>query len=134
MSKKPIDISKPCGSQGNICCCRPTFRQVVADGRVAAARRAWNRAEAASCLRHVAAAQGRRRAARVLADVKMTAIRRAMQLAPEHLTLGIDDEYQIGLPVIRWYGHRALHLPVSVAQGLPRWGRTSESELERQAS
>jgi hypothetical protein len=90
---------------------RINFRQIVEASRVDAAEAAWERAKLASRLRHLESGVGRRRNANRLADSKLQAIRLAMSLAPEQISVTIDDNYQVGLLSVRWPGHGRLHLP-----------------------
>ena len=73
------------------------------------AARAFQRAQMASRLRHALVQQGRR-GARLLADIKLAAARRARELAPEMAVIGIDGSYQIGLLTLRWHGLGAMHV------------------------
>lgn len=113
---------------------RLTFREIVDMERVTAARIAWDRACVASHLRRAVVSQGRRKSARQLASVKLEAIKLAFRLAPECLTVGIDGEYQIGLPSIRWAGRGRLHLPVDSGRELSTGSYESETRTDRQAS
>jgi hypothetical protein len=113
---------------------RMTFREIVDMERIPAAKIAWERACVASHLRHKAAAQGRRKSARCLAAVKLKAIKLAFRLAPECLKIGIDGEYQIGLPSVSWSGRGRLHLPSGNVQELPTGSYESEARTDRQAS
>lgn len=90
---------------------RITFRQIVDASRVDAAEAAWERAKFASRLRHFEAGVGRHRNAKRFADSKLQAIRLAMSLAPEQISVTIDDNFQVGLLSVRWPGHGRLHLP-----------------------
>lgn len=90
---------------------RTTFREIVEASRVDAAEAAWERAKTASRLRHFERGTGRYRDAQRLADFKAQAIRLAMSLAPEQISVTIDNDYQVGLLSIRWPGHGRLHLP-----------------------
>ncbi len=69
----------------------------------------------ASRLRHLVAAQGAVAAARLLSRIKVAAVKRAILLAPEYVVVGIDSDYHIGLPSVRWQSKGRLHLPVNAA-------------------
>jgi hypothetical protein len=90
---------------------RKTFRQTLNETVTDAAEAAWNRAKLASQLRHVAQSQGRRGAARGLAQVKRAAIWQALRLQTGVVRLTLDNDYQVGLLRIRWPGRGRLHLP-----------------------
>lgn len=90
---------------------RINFRQIVEASRVDAAEAAWERAKLASRLRHLESGAGRRRNATRFADSKVQAIRLAISLVPEQVSVTIDNDHQIGLLSVRWPGHGRLHLP-----------------------
>ena len=113
---------------------RLTFREMVDMERVTAAKIAWDRACVASRLRRTVVAQGRWKSARQLSALKLKDIKLAFRLAPEYLTVGIDGEYQIGLPSIRWAGRERLHLPAGSAWELSTGNYESETRTDRQAS
>ena len=113
---------------------RLTFREMVDMERVTAARIAWNRARLASRLRRTVVAQGRRKSAGQLSALKLKDIRLAFRLAPEYLTVGIDGEYQTGLPSICWAGRGRLHLPVDSDRELSMGSYESETRNDRQVS
>jgi len=98
---------------------RSTFKDILEDTRVGAARQAWERAKLASLYRKAALNRGYYWAMPVLSEIKCAAARRAYELAPEHVTIGIDDDFHLGLPSIRWAGRGRLHLPA--AADLGRW-------------
>lgn len=90
---------------------RITFRQIVERTRLDAAKGAWSRAKLASRLRHHAQTTKAHHAARQLSKLKAGAIRLALSLAPEQITVTLDNHYQVGLISVRWLGHGKLHLP-----------------------
>jgi len=90
---------------------KPTFRQIVEDSRIDAAETAWSRARVISRLRQQECKAQHRRSANRLAQLKADAVRLALSLAPEQITVTIDDDYQVGLLSVRWPGHGRLHLP-----------------------
>lgn len=92
---------------------RATFRQIVEGTRIDAAEAVWSRAKLISRLRHQERGAGRRSSANRLSTLKADAIRLALLLAPEQITVTIDDDYQVGLLSVRWPGHGKLHLPAS---------------------
>ncbi|GFO81276.1 MAG: hypothetical protein A49_09030 [Methyloceanibacter sp.] len=71
-------------------------------------------------------ALGRTRSARLLGDVKRTAITRAIQLAFDEINVSIDSDRHIGLVSVRWAGQGRLHLPADVALPVPHGTRVSE--------
>lgn len=87
-----------------------TFHDILAETRVAAARAAWTRAVWASRLRHLA----RGRAVAVLARVKLQAVTRAFQIAPELVRITLDNEHHVGLVSVVWNQSARLHLPADV--------------------
>lgn len=86
-------------------------------------RSLWAKAKVASTLRHEAIRRHDMTAARVLAEIKLRAIRRAVELAPQMYEVSIDSEYQIGLVSVRANDGSRLHLPAAV--------RTDTWEMER---
>lgn len=92
---------------------RVTFRHVVETTRVTAALNAWERAVTASGYRRMAVATGDRMAALCFGGIKCRAAQCAAELAPEHVRLRIDDDYQIGLVSIEWLGRGRMHLPAN---------------------
>jgi hypothetical protein len=97
---------------------RLTFRVILEETRLACAQRAWDRAKRASLFRKMVVARGCC-GARLLSRIKTAAARRAFELAPECVTIGLDDDFQIGLPSIRWHGSGRLHL--AGATDINRW-------------
>lgn len=93
-----------------------TFGEILEDTRAAAARTAWARAVSASHLRHLA----RGRAVAVLAEVKLRAVMRAFQIAPDLIRVTVDDEHQVGLISVVWNGGTRLHLPADARIGVCR--------------
>jgi hypothetical protein len=79
--------------------------------RPQAAGSAWERAQRASRLRHVALAKGDRRTARALSEIKKNAVKLAARLLPEAVEVAVDTDYHIGFLSIRFAGRGALHLP-----------------------
>jgi hypothetical protein len=75
---------------------RPSFREFVAEHAAEAAERAFARATLASGMAKVA-----RRGRATLRRVKVRAIRRARELSPSDVTIGIDSDYHVGLPSVR---------------------------------
>jgi len=92
---------------------RPTFRQILEDSRIDAAEAAWSRARVISRMRHHERRAQHRRSANRLAKLKASAVQLALSLAPERITVTIDDDYQVGLLSVRWPGHGKLHLPAN---------------------
>jgi hypothetical protein len=88
-----------------------SFRQIRESARKQAAESAWSRAEQASAFRHLMVSQRRFAAARRFGEMKEAALKLAVSLLPEQVTVTIDDDYQIGMLSIRWKGHGRLHLP-----------------------
>jgi len=113
---------------------RVIFNKMVDTERVAAARTAWDRAYLASRLRHAVVSQGKQKSAKQLSALKLKAIKHAFRLAPECLTVGIDGEYQIGLPCIRWIGCERLHLSWDLCGELSTGRSESEPRTDSQAS
>jgi len=87
-----------------------SFREICEHARVGCARLAYQRALAASSLRYDALSEGRQALARQLAQIKSRAVQQAINLAPEHAEVGIDGDFQIGLPTISWDGGERMHL------------------------
>jgi hypothetical protein len=109
--------------------CRQTFREIVETSREEAAVSIWERARLASRLRHAAAVQGNRRAARCLSKMQQDAVRLAAVVAPELLNTTIDSDYHVGLVSVRFEGHGRLHLPADFTiENVPK------AELVRSAS
>jgi len=90
-----------------------TFRKITEDTRIDAAEAAWSRARLISRLRHQQRDAQNHRSARQLSKLKANAVRLALSLAPEQISVTIDNDYQIGLLSVRWPGHGKLHLPAS---------------------
>ncbi|MCR4412045.1 MAG: hypothetical protein NUV77_06415, partial [Thermoguttaceae bacterium] len=83
---------------------RITFGQIVEKTRLDAAKAAWSRAKLASRLRHHVRTTKAHHAARQLSKLKTDAIRLALALAPEQITVTIDNDHQVGLISVRWPG------------------------------
>lgn len=92
----------------------PTLRDILEDTREESARRAWDRAILASDCRHDAVRRGRGRLGAYLSGVKISAARRAYELAPERIRIGIDGDYQVGMVSVTWEGGQRMHLPPDV--------------------
>jgi len=90
---------------------RSTFRQLVEETRRNHAVALFDKAKRYSEMRHLARKCRDLTGARVAGDRKMQAIVAAIQLAPEEITVTIDDDYQLGMISVRWPGHGRLHLP-----------------------
>lgn len=90
---------------------QPTFQEQVAALRLANAARAFMRAKLASELRHCAAASSQRRSARALGRLKQEAVRAVLEIAPDVVRLGLDDEMHVGLLSVAFPGGGRLHLP-----------------------
>ena len=88
------------------------FREILEATRQPAAERAWERAQQASSLRHLMQHRGNPRATESCSQIKIEAIRLAKSLAPEQITVTIDDDYHVGLISVRWKGHGRCHLPI----------------------
>lgn len=99
---------------------RKTFSDLLEQERAAAAERVWAKAMAVSSLRRCVSATGRYRQARMLGEIKVSLIRRSLELAPEKVSIGIDDDYHIGLLSIRWSGCGRLHLPAATDLKIPQ--------------
>lgn len=95
---------------------RTTFAEVREEVRVGNARRAFERAQVASCLRHSLAAMGRHRQARRLGEIKGAAVARACEIAPDFVTV-IADRTCHGFPLVRFWGSGALHVPMYLNTG-----------------
>jgi hypothetical protein len=91
---------------------RPSFRQIRENTKTLAAESAWDRAEQASSLRHLMLSQRRYAAAARLGEMKEAALKLAVKLLPEQVTVTIDDDYHVGLISVRWKGHGRCHLPL----------------------
>jgi len=90
---------------------RRTFAEILERTCIPAAERAFRRAIGASRLRKPLARRGRRRAAAVMADRKLDAVRRALRLAPELVLVTVDNDFRIGFVSVRFAGVGWLHLP-----------------------
>jgi hypothetical protein len=88
-----------------------TFRQILEKSRVETATAAWERATAASRLRHGLVSVGHHRGAQKLGELKARCLERVVEILPGHVRVTIDQDYQVGLLSIRWPGHGRLHLP-----------------------
>ena len=95
---------------------RTTFCEVLQNTRIAAAEWAWGRAVVAARVRY-AATDARSR--RILGRIKLNAIRHAMELAPGRVVTGIDGDFQLGLPSLRFGDFPRLHLPWAAVVHLP---------------
>lgn len=102
---------------------RRTFAEILEGSRLMAARRAFCRAIDASRLRKTLLRRGRHRAAAILAILKVDAVRRALELAPERVRVTVDSDFQVGLLSVRFAGVGRLHLPP--ATDLSRTGSAS---------
>lgn len=100
---------------------RHTLRNIIEETRIGSARRAWERARLASRYRKIALQQGARSAAKILSAIKCRAIERAHELAPELVSIGIDDDLQIGLLSVAYRGLGRLHLPATASAGQCVW-------------
>jgi len=90
---------------------RVTMKTVIENTRKEAADNSWQRARQASRMRKLLSQQGRFGQARVCSSIKKQAIRQALQITPENIEVGIDDDYQVGLLRIRYEDGSMLHLP-----------------------
>jgi hypothetical protein len=90
---------------------RQTFRQILEGSRVKTATAAWERAIAASRLRHALVAVGQQRGARKLGELKARCLERVVEILPGQIRATLDVGYQIGLVSVHWPGHGRLHLP-----------------------
>lgn len=99
---------------------RRTFREIVDETRTQAARQAWDRAKAASAIRHDSHDRRRHSAVRLLSRIKQAAIARAVELAPELVRVTFDTDFHVGLLSIRFNGRGRLHLPPAAQLGNPR--------------
>lgn len=97
---------------------RLTFGEILEQTRLVSARHAWDRAKVASLYRKAAIERGCS-GVRSLSRIKTNAARRAFELAPEYVTIGLDDDFQVGLPSVRWRGLGRLHLVAATETG--RW-------------
>lgn len=98
---------------------RTTFREIFESSREEAAFSAWDRAQTASRMRHVAQGRGNWRAARCLSRIKREAIQLVASILPEKLRVTLDSEWHMGLVSVRLEGRGRLHLPadVTIAKG-----------------
>jgi hypothetical protein len=86
---------------------RPSFREFVAEHAAEAAERAFARASLASGMAKVV-----KRGRATLRRVKVRAIKRARELSPSDVTIGIDCHYHVGLPSVEHLpSGRRLHVP-----------------------
>ena len=76
-------------------CGRPTLGTITKEVCTASSRSLWAKAMVASSLRHEVSRRYDIGAARVLSDLKLQSIRRAVELAPQMYKVSIDSEYQI---------------------------------------
>lgn len=90
-----------------------TFQDHVQALRLENAARAFSRGKLASELRHCAAAAAHRNSARALGRLKRDALRTAVDIAPDFVRVGIDDDRHIGLLTIAFPGKGRLHLPIT---------------------
>jgi hypothetical protein len=90
---------------------RLTFQEIQEKSRVETATVAWERATAASHLRHTLVSVGRHRGARKLGELKARCLERAVEILPGQVRVTIDQDFQVGLVSVRWPGHGRLHLP-----------------------
>jgi hypothetical protein len=90
---------------------RPTFRQHLEETHIEAAIFAWDRATAASRLRHGLVAQGRRRDARMMGELKARCLGRAREILPGEVRVTTDTDYLVGMVSVPWRGHGRRHLP-----------------------
>jgi len=88
-----------------------TFRETLLQTASAAARLAWQRARQASVLRKAALRSGNCRVAVRLSALKIRAVLRALEFAPDLISIGIDNDWEVGLLSISFPGQGRLHLP-----------------------
>jgi hypothetical protein len=88
----------------------PSFNQILEETRWSCARAAWERARTAGKLRHGAIAAQRYRAAKVLGAIKMRAMMRTCELAPQQVRIGIDQTAHRGLLSVGFRQHGRLHV------------------------
>ena len=91
-----------------------TLGKITRDASTGSSRSLWAKAKVASTLRHVAIRRRDIPAARILSDLKLRSIRRAVELAPHMYEVSIDSEYQIGLVSVRAEDGSMLHLPAAI--------------------
>ena len=90
---------------------RQTFCQILEESRVETATAAWDRATAASRLRHGLVAVGHHRGARKLGELKARCLERVVEILPGQIRATLDIDHQIGLVSVHWPGQGRLHLP-----------------------
>jgi len=98
---------------------RLTFRQILEESRVETATAAWERATAASRLRHGLVSVRHRRGAQKLGELKALCLGRVGEILPGQIRVTIDNDYQVGLVSVRWPGHGRLHLPAGTLMRRP---------------
>lgn len=86
------------------------FAEIVQKSRVHCAHVAFDKAQMASRLRHVA----RNRDKRALSDVKVRYVKLAQKLAPEYVKRTVDTSHYKGFPLYMWMENgkclKGLHL------------------------
>ena len=90
---------------------KTTFEEILKDTKAGASESAWNRARLASGLRHLCFKQHNHKASNLLGLIKKEALKLAASLNPAEITVGMDDNYQIGMLSVRWKKER-FHLPL----------------------
>lgn len=90
-----------------------TFSDILEESRMQAAKKAWEKAQLASTLRHEMQRLGNFKAVKCLAQIKAGSIVLAVALAPEMITIKPDyykktNHICLG---VKFRGQGALHLP-----------------------
>jgi len=106
-------------------CDELTMRKIIENSRHQAAASCWKRAQDASRMRNLMIREGRPEQARICSAIKKDAIRRALQIAPENVEMGIDGDYQIGLLRVRYKDGTMLHLPWDGVSSGEHWDGTA---------
>jgi hypothetical protein len=96
---------------------RVTMKTVIDNARKEAADNSWQRAQQASRMRKLLSQRGRFGQASICSSIKKQAIRQVLQITPENIEVGIDDDYQVGLLRIRYKDGSMLHLPTDTDLG-----------------
>jgi hypothetical protein len=96
---------------------RVTMKTVIDNSREEAADNSWQRAQQASRMRQLLSQEGRFGQARICSSIKKRAIRQVLQIAPDNIEIGMDDDYQVGLIRVRYQNGSMLHLPPDTVLG-----------------
>ena len=107
-----------------------SFATILDQTRAECSRLAWGRARAASAFRQEVIRCRRLAAARALSRLKTDGVRRALELAPELISIALDDDLQIGLLSVKYADGSRLHLPA--ATDTATWGPRTGSPYVRE--